>query len=813
MWNVCWQFAAKNGAYSLEIRSRDNFTMKTSVCDIKCIHNPRSEENNETCDWCKSIINYQPREGWNVFLTPDDHERAIAQFGGPHLSSRQRWQRLLEFHRESKHVKWAMLDPAVDPIRAYPCSLEEMNVLAEGIAEGRMLTRDEQRWLQRGVEFHDGSILRYFGSTWYLDDVSLPSLGFSAVFPLLTSPAFKRGWNLSALVVGLASCAPLKNEVFTNGPLDGAGRRDGAGGIRSHYRPLASMLLWLTYRLQVDRNQYPEERERIPMMAWAHDIQTRLFAQQPHDLRAMFGNALSNHPPGLFDLYDTPWMQAWQNLGETNHYPRTLNWSMRMTNRHVEFRVRTRTGKTRLVRVPERPEAWALLISLAHSPLNSSAGKLLLGLQHNWSVPYTEQTQPSEALLTSLKFCHQIMNDLPERIFIENATALVLGKLGHLYEVRVGTGQHGAPYRIHHKWGLNQHEHAAICIHSGQFPNRLPLGDTMGSVLLSMANDVKALESIRSLEDVIIRSPPFGFPSHQTHHTWLEALDQQALRAVRILDDGGGGWFEPRRPDRQEMMREARPFGMVHLARRNRMQQRRNRLNEWGEIFEQAFEDDGEFPYQRVVAAWRETVGPYKPQNYEERGGLFGLHANRWMRRYHHLMPHRRVDDLHDEGDIRDGERRWCEVFARVWEVLSLQPIGSLVFLSNRMGGELSFQHANLTMTIRNRLERDVIQRMARSLGYGQHTNEGDVRTLIRRDHPRPDARLELTDVLRDAQHRQGVRGAPPRWWNYCDIGRAPEEMPHLRWELQIDLTDDQRVQREHRVREEGNFVFFDILE
>ena len=102
---------------------------------------------------------------------------------------------------------------------------------------------------------------------------------------------------------------------------------------------------------------------------------------------------------------------------------------------------------------------------------------------------------------------------------------------------------------------------------------------------------------------------------------------------------------------------------------------------------------------------------------------------------------------------------------------------------------------------------------MARSLGYGQHTNEGDVRTLIRRDHPRPDARLELTDVLRDAQHRQGVRGAPPRWWNYCDIGRAPEEMPHLRWELQIDLTDDQRVQREHRVREPGNFVFFDILE
>ena len=787
--------------------------MKASVCDIECVHNPLSKETTKECDWCKSIINYQPKEGWNVFLTPEDHERAIAQFGGPQITSKNRWHRLMQHHRDGKHVEWAKLDPAIDPIRASPCSVGELGALAKGIAEGRMLTRDEQRWLQMGIEFHDGSILRYIRSAWYLDDVVLPSLSLSALFPLLTEPAFQRGWNLSALVVGLASCAPMKNEVFTGGPIDGMGRHDGAGGIRSHYRPLASMLLWLTYRLQVDRNQYPEARERIPMMAWAHDIQTRLLAQQPHDLRTMFGNALSNHPPGLFELYDTPWMRAWQNLGETNHYPRTLNWSMRMSNRHVEFRVRTRSGNTRLVRVPEQPEAWALLISLAHSPLNSSAGKLLLGLQHNWSVAYTEESQPSKPLLLSLKFCHQIMNGLPERIFIEHATALVLGKLGHLYEIRVGSGQHGAPYRIHHKYGLHQHEHASICIHSGQYAHRLPLGDTMGSVLLSMANDVKAMESIRSLEDVLLRAAPFGFPPDHVPNDWLDALDQQALRSVRIFDDGaGGGWFEPQRPQRQDMMPPNRPFGMVMLAHRNRMERRRNRINEWGEIFEQAFEDDGEFPYHRVVAAWRETVGPYKPFNHEEVGGLFGLRANRWMRRYHHLMPHRRVDDVHDEGDIRDGERRWCEVFARIWEVLSLQPLGSHVNVPSQSGGMLSFQHANLAVTIRNPLERNVVQRMAHCLGYVAHGNEAQVRTLVRRDHPRPDARLELTDVLRLAQERQGVRGAPPRWWNYCEIGRAPEEMPHLRWELQIDLTDDRQPQRDMNLRE-ANFYLFDVDE
>ena len=161
-------------------------------------------------------------------------------------------------------------------------------------------------------------------------------------------------------------------------------------------------------------------------------------------------------------------------------------------------------------------------------------------------------------------------------------------------------------------------------------------------------------------------------------------------------------------------------------------------------------------------------------------------------------MPHRRFDDVHDEGDVRDGERRWCEVFARAWEVLVHQPLGSFVRIPNDDGLPLSFEHAALQVTVRSPLERNFLSRIARTLGYVKDDEQGNDSIFIRRDHPRPNARLQLTDLLRDTQERQRVRGAPPRWWNYVDVIAPPAEVPHFRWQLQIDHTDDQRPNREN---------------
>ena len=131
--------------------------------------------------------------------------------------------------------------------------------------------------------------------------------------------------------------------------------------------------------------------------------------------------------------------------------------------------------------MPNEPALWALLSSLALSPLNSDGGKLLLGLQHNWSVGYIERSQPSKPLIRSLEFCHNIMNDLEGKVFLERARALVVGQLGHVYEVAVENGQHGAPYTIQHVTDITPNVKRPICIHSGQFATPCRLGTPWGA--------------------------------------------------------------------------------------------------------------------------------------------------------------------------------------------------------------------------------------------------------------------------------------------------------------------------------------------
>ena len=73
-----------------------------------------------------------------------------------------------------------------------------------------------------------------------------------------------------------------------------------------------------------------------------------------------------------------------------------------------------------------------------------------------------------------MRFCHDIMNGLDGKIHVESARALVFGRLGHVYEIAVQHGQHGAPYTIQHITDINPNDARSICIHSGQFTKSVP---------------------------------------------------------------------------------------------------------------------------------------------------------------------------------------------------------------------------------------------------------------------------------------------------------------------------------------------------
>ena len=287
----------------------------------------------------------------------------------------------------------------------------------------------------------------------------------------------------------------------------------------------------------------------------------------------------------------------------------------------------------------------------------------------------------------------------------------------------------------------------------------------MGGVVLSMVNDVVASEQVDSLESLLFSQAPFGFPRQSIPRPWLNALDVEGLS--RQLGHPHLGdqlrWY--RREIQSEPARR-QGQGLHELLLRNRFNGRnRSRTSErWVARFHTVFDREGRFPHDELVdrVAHDGHSGHLRSQEPKHmEGEFFGRFEEGYFnRRYHHLMPHRQMDDIHEEGDIRDGERRWCEVFARVWEVLIHQPLGATFNLPAEDGAPITFEHAALQVTVRSDIERQFLMRIGRVLGYVKHDDTDDHALFIRRDHPRPNARLQLTDLLRDAQQRQRVRGA-----------------------------------------------------
>ena len=107
---------------------------------------------------------------------------------------------------------------------------------------------------------------------------------------------------------------------------------------------------------------------------------------------------------------------------------------------------------------------------------------------------------------------------------------------------------------------------------------------------------------------------------------------------------------------------------------------------------------------------------------------------------------------------------------------------------------EISFEHCNLRVTMRSRLEIRSIISLAELLGYVEDGAYNGQTVLVRRDHPRPNARRSMTRLIERLQQRLGARGAPPWWWHYQDAQEAPQEVTEFAWELEEDLRDDAMI-------------------
>jgi hypothetical protein len=426
-------------------------------------------------------------------------------------------------------------------------------------------------------------------------------------------------------------------------------------------------------------------------------------------------------------------------------------------------------------------------------------------------------------LRRSIDFLYQIIAANPNNIFVQSNRILVIGRLGHFYEVRVGKGAHGSPFIIAAVKQLDPQIVHPLCIHHGTFHAEVPLGDTIASVLLSLLNDVTLAARVDSIKLEITTSPPFGFSKNITAEE-KPFIDTAALEQLR------GSINNPRHPITWYDHEDGLPtlqggIALEHLLDRNNnfrnyvdeyihqdripgieIRNRRGAIRgrirgairgTWNMKHINAtlkeVNQGNKPPIETFVADWRHDISVMLPDEGVEPEHEYIVnppYGNHWM----YLRNQGQPGNIGNIGDIRNGERRWCELMPRVWQAMQLQPLGATIRVGEQNMQELSFEHCNLRVTMRNRVEGRAIVRLAELLGYVEDGVYNGQMVLVRRDHPRPNTRRSMTRIIERLQQRFGARGAPPWWWHYQEAQEAPQEVTEFAWELEEDLRDDEAI-------------------
>jgi len=756
-----------------------------------------------------------------------EHEEGIELIGGRGRTSRQRWTKLRDNVVGTPDVTWARLRDNEDPIHSLPCSIERLQGIIHLMKEGHRLQHEERRILQLGFELNDGKLLSFLQDTAILDGRKLPaSVPVVSLLTLISDEKKRKGWNISKLVSAMGSLVHEANNVREQEHYGRVyndwrrhrmmqrmqrreARREGRNKRNDcKKRPLLAMLNWLQIEAE-DRLNSEELNGNHPLSAWARDVRLRIHAAHQTTFCNEVIEGFANHPKGCLDLITSPWVIRWLNHRPTNRPLALKDWPLKLSRNKWQFRVRTKAGNSRLTTIPEDPIIWAYLLSAVFSPLESQIGLNLLAIQSNWAASHDDAIEISPPVRRSIDFLYQIISANPNNVFVQSNRILVIGRLGHFYEVRVGKGAHGSPFIIGAVKNLGPHVTYPLCIHHGTFHAEVPLGDTIASVVLSLIDDVTLAARVDSIKSEICVSPPFGFSNKLTAEE-KPFINPEALEQLR------GSINNPRHPimwydhENGPQTPQGR-MALQHLFNRN-YEFRIEEILHGGENIHQVHQREktrnkkhinatlkevnqgNAPPIETFVEAWRQDILVMLPEEGGEHEFEYIANpprGNHWMylRNQGQPMNHGVI------GDIRNGERRWCELIPRVWQAMQLQPIGSTIRVGEQIMQELSFEHCNLRVTMRNRVESRAIVRLAELLGYVEDGVYNGQMVLVRRDHPRPNTRRSMTRIIEGLQQRFGARGAPPWWWHYAEAHEAPQEIPEFAWELEEDLRDEEAIE------------------
>ncbi len=736
-----------------------------------------------------------------------------------------KWRRLSPM-LDIPELQWFRLDSGTDPIHKLPCEDDEFSTIINLKFSDGPLCKKQQAILRKGVELHDGTVISIHGEDCFIDHFKLAKeVPIGIFFKIMCNPIERKGWDLKQFFLAASAFAPsiheAREERMFHHRFQGRRRRRTAGE-ESFY----AMLRWLGSKITCSREN---DGLSSSINAWAYDVNSFFQNRERMSFPQNYTNAIKNIPDGLEHLFPEPWVQAWNQETNIHHEDENQVAPIRFSKGKVKVKVKRADGSSFWISVIEHPLHIAFVLSACFYPVDHPARKLFSALQSIWFKDDHKKPITETPFGVSVQFLQGCLDVVGENAVVHRNAILIRGKFGHYYELKLGYGAHGAPYLLRPLdcQGTTLQYRESLCIHNGPTQRRLPIGDTIGSVVMSIANDAISSRLVDSLRHHIVRNGPLLLtPTNQDE--FFQQLDMPEFhdfvrqhpfrgRNDRQFDDHGEmnrrpRWFHRIDASNPELTKQ---LSLVHINdpfgrwMQNRIGRQR-RIGGDGDDYEMKRKQGvprttiEEFTHREAVLAWKRLVDQsLRMDEQDDEGGVrinrdrLREHMGRYIQNppfIHDIFRNRETNKrIHGCGDIRDGERRWCETFARAWECLHLQPIESTIQLHGVDTKSLAFQHFSLKITIRDKDEERFIQKIAELVGYELLLEDEQNLVMIRKRHPRADARIEVARMLNQLQQKQGAEKAPPRWWNYIDRTHAPEELEKGRWQLHEDLQDDKK--------------------
>ena len=239
-----------------------------------------------------------------------------------------------------------------------------------------------------------------------------------------------------------------------------------------------------------------------------------------------------------------PWVSRWNELlGEGDHVPLVSRWggrSLSVRKGKVHLRV-IKEGHWIWTPLPPWPKLWALLVSWALSPPESDEHRRLRALQWGWHNDDGE-LMPSAPDRRALRLLKEVCEG-NEKLTLSSGGGdiIVQGTSGLFYSVAAGPGPHGARFRVHGGGCLEAVRDGRgepLCIHEERAGPRLPVGDVLVTVVLSLIDDLRSSENLGPLHTFIVRNIPQAHQREEENPRWLR---QQRQRFRHPL--GRGRWL------------------------------------------------------------------------------------------------------------------------------------------------------------------------------------------------------------------------------------------------------------------------------